>query len=246
MPRLPVLLLVLGAVSPAFSARQRVTAVPRELGLDPFYGKYLDAGFPICSSEKVSDYALLETGHLVGKMLANRPDIVAKMRELNLRCIVMGIGEFTTDIPEYAHRRPASFWDRRGRGYGPGDDNPVVSCAEENLLCYPGDPWAAEKDHRLPSLDIARADTARSTDSTRKTDIFILNKSGKKLKVYWIDFEGKRRPRTVLHPNGNFHSNTFATHPWLVTDMRDRTVGLYLPEKERYIVLLRPAGKRLE
>lgn len=376
-----LILLACGTARGAAPGQPRVKPVPRGLGLDPFYGKYLDAGFPICSSKKVSDYALLEAGYLVGKMLANRPDIVAKMRELNLRCVVMGVREFTTDIPEYAHRRPASFWDRRGRGYGPGGDNPIVSCAEENLLCYPGDPWGvenifihefahaihwtlkqmkggfdetlkktyekavaagrwrgtyagtnraeywaegvqswfdtnrendhdhndvdtreellaydpamaaliretlgdtpwryrrpadrdapghlagydpedtprfawpgrlkqwwvAEKDSLLSSLDVAQIDEARSTSSQQKTDIFMLNKARKPLRVYWIDFDGKRRLKTVLPPGGTFHNGTFTTHPWLVTDTNDEPVGLYLPEKERYIVVLRPAGKK--
>jgi cyclophilin family peptidyl-prolyl cis-trans isomerase len=35
---------------------------------------------------------------------------------------------------------PKVFWDRRARGLG----GRIASCAEENLLCFPGDPYATE------------------------------------------------------------------------------------------------------
>lgn len=123
----------------------RVTAVPPNLKLDPFYKKYVEAdGYPVVSSGRVSNYALLEAGYLVNMMLAKRPDVRKAMIEGGSRLIVMAYDEFTSDIPEYHHMRPKDFWDRRARGFGGSRDDPVCSCAEENVLGYEGDPYHAE------------------------------------------------------------------------------------------------------
>ena len=54
----------------------KVTVPPAALNLDPFYKKYISAkGYPIVSSDKVSDYALYEATYLVNMMLAQREDV---------------------------------------------------------------------------------------------------------------------------------------------------------------------------
>ena len=122
-----------------------VSAPPEELKLSAFYKKYVSAnGYPIVASNKVSDFALKEAAHLVNKMLAERPDVRKAMIESGSRMIVMGYGEFTTDIPEYAHFQPKEFWDARARGLGGSRRDPVCSVAEENLLGFPGDPYRSE------------------------------------------------------------------------------------------------------
>ena len=123
----------------------RVEAPPPELGLDPFYAKYVSAsGYPIVASAAVDDHALLEAAYLVDLLLARRPDVRDAMVASGSRLLVMGHREFTTDMPEYAHMEPKDYWDRRARGLGGSATDPVCSCAEENLLGFPGDPYAAE------------------------------------------------------------------------------------------------------
>ncbi len=132
-------------VSAAVAAVGPVTAPPADLKLDPFYKKYVSAGgLPVVSSGSVNDYALLETAHLAELMLAKRPDVRAAMIANGSRIIVIGYREFSTDIPEYAHMKPKDYWDARARGFGGSLTDPVCSCAEENMLGYPGDPYAAE------------------------------------------------------------------------------------------------------
>jgi hypothetical protein len=132
-------------VTAADAAVGPVTAPPAELKLDPFYKKYVSAGgLPVVSSGSVNDYALLETAHLAELMLAKRPDVRAAMIANGSRIIVIGYQEFSTDIPEYAHMKPKDYWDARARGFGGSLTDPVCSCAEENMLGYPGDPYAAE------------------------------------------------------------------------------------------------------
>ena len=118
---------------------------PVEMGLDPFYAKHVSAsGYPIVASEAVDDHALLEAAYLVDLMLARRPDVREAMIESGSRLIVMGYREFTTDIPEYAHFEDRDYWDRRARGLGGSRSDPVCSCAEENVLAFPGDPYSTE------------------------------------------------------------------------------------------------------
>ena len=113
--------------------------------LASFYEKHLDAwGVPIVSSHHVSDHALLEARHLIGEMMGERTDILSAMGANGVRYVVMGVGEFTTDIPEHSDLTPARYWDRRARGLGATRSRPAVSCGEENLLCLRGDPYSTE------------------------------------------------------------------------------------------------------
>jgi hypothetical protein len=148
--------------------RAVISAPPPSLGVDPFYKKYTDAlGVAILSSEKAPDAALLVARDIVIHMLAKRPDLRQEMAKKKMRVGVMAQSEMTTDIPEHKNRKkPArddprltpgekanydqpggigsvtdkEYWDRRARGLG---GNPTT-CAEENLLGYPGTRYYGE------------------------------------------------------------------------------------------------------
>ncbi|HKX27087.1 MAG TPA: glycoside hydrolase [Blastocatellia bacterium] len=163
---------------------------PASLGVDSFYKKYTDAlGIVILSSEKVPDAALLVARDIVIHMLAKRPDLRAEMVKKGMRVGVMAQSETTTDIPEHRNnRRPSrndprltpgekanydkpggiasmtdkEYWDRRARGLG---GNPTT-CAEENLLGYPGTRYFGENifvhefSHAMMGVAIRSADPA--------------------------------------------------------------------------------------
>ncbi len=123
----------------------QVTPPPPELKIPAFYKKYLSAdGYPIVASEKVNDYALKEAAYLINLMLAKRPDVRAAMIASGSRMCLIGWNEFTTDLPGWEHMTPKDFWDARARGMGGSQTDPLCSSAEENLLAYPGDPYATE------------------------------------------------------------------------------------------------------
>ena len=137
-----------------------VGPLPAELKLDPFYQKYADAlGVPVVSSGKTPDAALLVARDIIIHMLAKRPDLREALISRRWRVGVMAQTEFTTDIPEhrnlkkprlseydlktYPHLKDATdkeYWDGRARGLG---GNPTT-CAEENLLGYPGTRYFGE------------------------------------------------------------------------------------------------------
>src|SRR5262245_51776177 len=145
-----------------------VTAPPPELELDPFYKKYVDAhGIPVVTSNKVPDAALLVARDIVQFMLANRPDVRKELIRKKWKLAIMAETEVTYDIPEHRkyrllpkidderltpqqkenYNQPGGvgtmtgeqYWNSRGRGFGgePDGEN-TTSCAEENLLGYPG------------------------------------------------------------------------------------------------------------
>jgi len=126
----------------------QILPVPAELGVNPFYKKYVDAmGIPVLSSERVPDDALLVARDIINSMLAMRPDLRKSMVDRKWRTGVIGETEMTMDIPEYGDfRRPGKpegepinqldrdYHANRSRGMG---GNPTTG-AEENLLGYPG------------------------------------------------------------------------------------------------------------
>ena len=126
-----------------------VTAPSEELRaafkLAPFYQKAIVfGGFPIVSSDKVSDYALREAAFIVDQMLIGRDDIRQALVANKVRMAIMSPTELTCDIPEHSDLNPPAYWNRRARGLGSTRERPAVSCGEENLLALKGDPYPAE------------------------------------------------------------------------------------------------------
>ena len=110
------------------------------------------------AQQRSPDAALLVARDIVIHMLAARPDVRGALVASRWRIVVMAQTESTTDVPEHRAMKKAKppreeltaqeqahydriarlsdreYWDRRARGLG---GNPT-SCAEENLLGYPG------------------------------------------------------------------------------------------------------------
>lgn len=123
-------------------------------GVPAFYTQRVSAGgFPIVASAKVSPYALKEAAYLMDMMLAKRPDVRKAMVASGARLCILAHNEFTMDQPEFQRLGPVNgfeeltardYWDARARGLGGSQTDPFCTCAEENLLAYPGDPYETE------------------------------------------------------------------------------------------------------
>lgn len=121
------------------------TSVRESFNLDPFYEQWIDVGgLPVVASAKVNPYALKEAALLIRQMIGHRQDILQVLAKNNVRFAVMAYSELTTDIPEHSDLQPDYYWDRRARGLGSTPVRPAVSCGEENLLNYSGDPYSTE------------------------------------------------------------------------------------------------------
>jgi hypothetical protein len=150
---LGILTFGIGGLLSQFTAAEQsswqVEPVPKtlreQLELAPFYQKHITvAGFPIVGSAEASDHALREAAWIVRHVVGERDDILQAMAANKVRLVVMAWDEYTTDVPEHSQLLSKVFWDRRARGLGATLHNPVVSCAEENLLCFPNDPYSTE------------------------------------------------------------------------------------------------------
>ena len=143
-----------------------IGAPPAALKLDPFYVKSVDAhGIPISASRAVPDQALQVARRMMVAMLARRPDIARELVRAGQRVMVMGVDEWTTDVPEQRDwKKPAiddprltrcerkhyderigrltdrEYWGKRARGMG----GLLTSAATENLLAVPGTKYYGE------------------------------------------------------------------------------------------------------
>ncbi|QIZ72023.1 hypothetical protein [Oxynema aestuarii] len=115
---------------------------------DRFYAKACTVeGMTVTSSARVSDRALEQAAAIARQMLAFRPDIRRKMLQNHLRIGIIGVREQTTDLPEYRilkQEYPDRDWDRLTRGLGGTPFIPLVTAAEENLLCWRSDRYFGE------------------------------------------------------------------------------------------------------
>lgn len=136
------------------------------LELAGFYTQYARAteGIPVVASARVRPEALAEAVWLIDRMLATRPDVARAVARSPVRFAIMAHDEFTTDVPEHSDLRPRERWDRRARGLGATLARPATSCGEENLLCFPGDPYSTENilihefGHTIHEIGLATAD----------------------------------------------------------------------------------------
>jgi cyclophilin family peptidyl-prolyl cis-trans isomerase len=197
-----------------------VGPVPEEvranLRLDSFYQKHTSvAGFSIVGSTNVSDHALREAAWILEHMMAGREDLLHCMATQRVRLTVMAWNEYTTDVPEHRNMKPRVFWDRRARGLG----GSPVSCGEENLLCYPGDPYSTENllihefSHAVHGFGLRAVDPTfdrrlrQAYDNAIKRGLWKGTYAGQSAGEYWAeaaqDWFDNNRQNDALHNHVN-------------------------------------------
>lgn len=205
-------------------------AIRERFELAPFYQKHIAVGpLPIVGSSKVSDPALREAAWIVRHVLEGRDDLLGAMATNRTRLAVMAFDEYTTDIPEHAGLRPRIFWDRRARGLGATPEAPAVSCAEENLLGYPGDPYSTENiaihefAHAIHSMGLSTVDPTFDTrlaaafeDATRR-GLWKGTYAGSNREEYWAEavqsWFDDNRENDALHNHVNTRAELRAYDP---------------------------------
>ncbi len=73
---------------------------------------------------------------------------------------------------------------------------------------------------RLTALPVAREGTLKSAADSRPTSVLFVNDTSGELKIYWLDFEGKRKLYGSVQPGGRYHVDTFIDHAWVVVDAK--------------------------
>ncbi|MFM7215829.1 MAG: peptidylprolyl isomerase [Verrucomicrobiota bacterium] len=231
---LGLLALTLHAQDSAAVSGSQVGPVPPALRerfqLAPFYQKHIAVGpLPIVGSSRVSDPALREAAWIVRHLMEGRDDLLGAMATNRTRLAVMAFDEYTTDIPEHAGLRPRIFWDRRARGLGATPEAPAVSCAEENLLGYPGDPYGTENiaihefAHAIHSMGLSAVDPtfdnrlAAAFEDASRRGLWKGTYAGSNREEYWAEavqsWFDDNRENDALHNHVNTRAELRAYDP---------------------------------
>jgi hypothetical protein len=97
------------------------------------------------------------------------------------------------------------------------------------LALLPAWPAAARAEKKHP----AEEKGIKSTNGEVETSIKFVNKSGRPVKVYWLDYEGQRKLyETVKDGDAHTIDKTYLTHPWLITDEDDNAWYVYFPDSQ--------------
>ena len=91
----------------------------------------------------------------------------------------------------------------------------------------------------LPALDADREGSLRSERSGQSTTVVFHNKTARDYAIFWLDFEGKRRPYGTLYAGGRQGQSTYATHVWVIADGDGRAVSIHVAEREPGKVVVR-------
>lgn len=79
----------------------------------------------------------------------------------------------------------------------------------------------------------------RSLSFDVKTTLMFKNATAQPVRLYWIDYTGARKLYFTLQPGDTISQDTFLTHPFVLTDLNDKCLGIYLPSKEPSVAILR-------
>ena len=92
----------------------------------------------------------------------------------------------------------------------------------------------------LPRKHSAETKGIKSMSSNVETTIKFVNSSKQIIKVYWLDYEGRRQFKETLKDGDSYESNrTYLTHPWLITDKDDNAWDIYFPDAQPRTVEIR-------
>lgn len=82
----------------------------------------------------------------------------------------------------------------------------------------------------------------KSVENELAATIVFTNSSPKTVKVFWLDFDGKRKLYRTLSAGESYEQPTYLMHPWLITDDADNAWWLYFADAQpRTIAIKAPA-----
>jgi len=79
----------------------------------------------------------------------------------------------------------------------------------------------------------------RSTDSRLETKLTFVNTTNAPVRIYWLNYQGRREFYSNVAPGRNFAVDTFATHPWVATDSDEDCIGAYMPQPRPSVIQVR-------
>lgn len=75
-------------------------------------------------------------------------------------------------------------------------------------------------------------ESSLKSSSGAASNIVVNNKTDATVKLYWLDFNGKRveYSRGGIKAGGSHSQSTYVTHPWVITNANEECLGIYVPE----------------
>ena len=80
------------------------------------------------------------------------------------------------------------------------------------------------------SIELSLRGDLRSQSSKQKTQIVFANGRSGVINVFWINYEGRRQFYASLTEGEKRSFDTFATHPWVVTDASGNCLGVHFAD----------------
>ncbi len=80
---------------------------------------------------------------------------------------------------------------------------------------------------------------SKSTSGKITTKISFKNKLKQTVKIYWLNYSGRRVFYRQLKPGDSYTQQTYVTHPWVVTDVGNGCLGVYYPDSKPRVVKLK-------
>jgi len=70
----------------------------------------------------------------------------------------------------------------------------------------------------------------KSIEGAKPTKVTFRNSHHTSVRLYWLDYGGERKLYATIGDGDSYTQPTFVTHPWVVADMADTCIALYLPQ----------------
>jgi hypothetical protein len=80
----------------------------------------------------------------------------------------------------------------------------------------------------------------RSLNSAQATQITFINETSEIVALYWLNFHGRRVSYGVMSPGQSLPMNTFATHPWILTDGGGTCFMIVVNDRGRRTLRIQP------
>jgi len=78
------------------------------------------------------------------------------------------------------------------------------------------------------------------------TSITFVNRLPIAVRIYWINYHGRRQYYGTVRPHKSYHQQTYLTHPWVVTDGNEDCIAVYMPAANPRRVIVTASAHRTE
>jgi VHL beta domain len=99
---------------------------------------------------------------------------------------------------------------------------------------------SGERARILPPQSCRIEPRLRSLNSQVSTNVRFVNRSNLPVKVYWVDFDGKRQHYFDLAPEEARWQQTYVTHPWVITESgpNQPCLSIFMPQTRSGVAIL--------